>query len=176
MREIPELVDEGHAAWHSKCGRYNVVITRTCFEEMTKLAREHLPEEAGTALAGSYSDDGFQATVASLAPYTVDSRGHRSRFHRGARGLATFFRDLFRSTRGLVHYVGEWHSHPGGRPFPSGVDDANALAIASDPSARCPECILVILAVTERAAECGVFVYSRREGRIQLWSGLRQDR
>jgi integrative and conjugative element protein (TIGR02256 family) len=135
---------------------------------MRRLAATHHPNEVGTSLVGTYSDDGHRATVTALAPLTNDSRGARSTFYRGASGLGQFFRGLFTSSKGLAHYVGEWHSHPGGVPTPSGTDDANMFAIASAAEAKCPECILMIVATNGDRAELGVFVYSRTRGRIEM--------
>lgn len=161
-----------HSVWRSPCGRYTVALTEPCCEKMRQIARRHYPKEVGTALIGSYSDDGREATVTALAPLTSDSHGTRSEFRRGVRGLSSFFKKLFRSSAGLEHYVGEWHSHPDGAPFPSGTDDANSLAIARDPAARCAECILIIVAlggfVHDDAVSLGVFVYSRTNGKVVL--------
>jgi integrative and conjugative element protein (TIGR02256 family) len=159
---------EIQSSWRSECGRYTVDLERACFDEMVRLGREHFPREVGTAIVGSYSDDGSSARVTGLTPLTTDSRGARTTFYRGVRGLFEFCRDVFRSSGGLVHYVGEWHSHPGGTPDPSGTDDANAMANARDQETRCAECILVILGVNEQDATCRVFVYSRDRGRIDL--------
>lgn len=157
-----------HGTWRSNDGVYTVTIERTCFEAMLRLARERMPVEVGTSLVGSYSDDGHRAQVQSLAPVTSDSRGGRTSFQRGVTGLRDFFRKVFKRSGGTTHYVGEWHSHPGGAPSPSRTDEANTMEIARDPDARCPECILVILALTDTDADLGVFVFSRTRGKIVL--------
>src|SRR5512133_3115240 len=157
-----------HSTWRSSCGRYTVQLTEECAAEMTRLAQKHYPREVGTALVGSYSDDGFCAQVTGLAPLTEDSRGARTRFQRGSRGLREFFDRVFRKSRGLVHYVGEWHSHPDGPAKPSNVDMASVVSIAQDLEARCPECILVIAATTSRATTFGVVVCSVNAGNVQL--------
>jgi integrative and conjugative element protein (TIGR02256 family) len=157
-----------HSRWRSSCGTYDVTVSTTCVQSMARLARSHLPREVGTALSGSYSDDGHMASVTGLAPVSPDSRGARFSFYRGARGLFEHFHNLFRSSRGRTHYVGEWHSHPGGAPHPSGTDDRNMLAIARDPKTLCPECILLILAIHGQGEDLGVFVYSGNRGRVVL--------
>lgn len=157
-----------HSTWRSACGRYTVAFSRSCVDEMVKLAKKHFPREVGTSLVGSYSDDGHVATVTGLAPLTRDSRGGRFTFTRGSAGLGEFFRKLFRVSRGREHYVGDWHSHPEGSPTPSATDSENAMGIANDSQALCPECILVILAINAGAAELGVFVYSRTRGQTPL--------
>jgi hypothetical protein len=53
-------------------------------------------------------------------------------------------------------------------PHPSGTDDANMFAIAREPKALCPECLLVIFATDKERDQIGVFVYSRSRGRIDL--------
>ncbi len=157
-----------HSVWRSNDGAYTVTIGRACFGAMLQLAKEHAPTEVGTPLVGSYSDDGHLAHVQSLAPVTHDSQGGRTTFLRGVAGLRDFFRKVFKRSGGMRHYVGEWHSHPGGTPFPSGTDEVNTLEIARDPSAHCPECILVILAFADQDADLGVYVFSRTRGRIVL--------
>lgn len=172
------VTDPVHSVWRSPCGRYTVALKKDCFDEMRQIARQYYPDEVGTALVGSYSDDGRQATVTALAPLTADSLGTRNGFRRGVQGLLGFFQRVFRSSSGREHYVGEWHSHPGGKPVPSGTDDANSLAIARDPSARCAECVLIIVALAcgrdGDAVDTGVFVYSRTRGRVVLARELRQ--
>ena len=158
------------SVWRSECERYTVIIESACLSEMVHLAREHGPNEVGTALVGSYSDDGFTARICRLAPLTQDSRGGARTFFRGVRGLRDFFLKIFTSSRGRMHYVGEWHSHPGGAAVPSFTDDENALSIARDPRSDCPECVLIILAFSRADVELGVYVYSSSQGRVMLGS------
>lgn len=154
--------------WRSECGRYAVEFSRSCVDEMVRLAIKHLPREVGTSLVGTYSDDGHVATVTGLAPLTEDSKGGRFSFIRGSVGLGEFFRKLFHRSKGREHYVGDWHSHPGGAPVPSSTDSSNAFGIAKDVRTLCPECILVILAINGDTTELGVSVYSRDGGAVVL--------
>jgi proteasome lid subunit RPN8/RPN11 len=157
-----------HSKWESTSGRYTVVLEQSCYDEMLRLALTQLPNETGTALVGSYSDDGSQARISGLAPMTSDSKGTPSTFRSGIRGLRKFFAKLMRSQAGLVHYVGEWHSHPGGAPNPSPTDDANSMAIAMDTDYHCPELVLIILGIYHEQTEVRIFVYSRSCGRVDL--------
>lgn len=157
-----------HSSWSSPDGAYVVTIGNECFDAMVRLARKHVPVEIGTPLVGSYSDDGRQAHMSALAPVSADSHGARTTFHRGVAGLRRYFRELFKSSRGRSHYVGEWHSHPGGAPFPSPTDETNMLEIANDPKAECAECILLILGLDEAGTDLAVYVFSRARGRVDL--------
>lgn len=154
--------------WRSESSKYSVRLEDAFLAEATRLAREHFPNEVGTPLVGQYTDDGKEALVTAVGPVSRDSRGTRFGFTRGVLGLRRFFNRIFRRSRGRVHYVGEWHSHPGGGSTPSGTDDANMIAIAQDVRARCPECVLVIVAVDAARVSTGVYVYSRSHGRTAL--------
>lgn len=162
------MTSDLHGTWRSPDGKYTVSISSEAFEDMVRLAREQAPVETGTALVGSYSDDGHQAVVTALAPMSADSRGERFRFHRGVAGLRRFLSRVFNSSGGRTHYVGEWHSHPGGAPVPSATDEENAMEIAVDPKAQCAECIFVILGLRGQTAELGIYVFSRTRGRVDL--------
>jgi len=134
------------------------------------MARSHYPCEVGTSLVGCYSNDGFDATVLAMAPLSSDSKGSATSFYRGVKGLRGFFASLRRMYLGKRYYVGEWHSHPDASPIPSGSDDEDISAIASDTQVNCPECILVILGGNPyEVPELRVFVYSRKQGRIDLF-------
>lgn len=49
-----------------------------------------------------------------------------------------------RSGRRLA-YLGDWHTHPAGRPEPSDQDCRTLLAIANSSTARCPNPVMLIL-------------------------------
>jgi len=136
---------------------------------MTEMAQAHYPNEVGTPLVGCYSNDGFEAFVLDLVPLSPDSKGWRTSFYRGTTGLQKFFAKLRKVFSGKRYYVGEWHSHPNAAPIPSGTDDKNQLAIAHEAKTNCPECILVIIGgFLSNFSELGVFVYSRKRGKIVL--------
>lgn len=63
-----------------------------------------------------------------------------------------------------LEYLGDWHSHPGGRASPSQRDRAVLHLIASSPAARCPTPVMLIIAVTADRLKLGAF---RRAGRHQ---------
>ena len=153
--------------WHSDCEQYTVLIPEACLLKMTKMAETHYPNEVGTSLVGCYSDDGFEAFVLDLAPLSSDSKGSLTSFYRGIAGLQKFFAKLRKTFSGKRHYVGEWHSHPDAAPIPSGTDDRNQREITADRKTNCPECILIIIGGAN-FNEIGIFVYSRKRGKVIL--------
>ena len=163
------LTDGTILRWQSSCQKYTVRISKACVLKMLEMAQTHSPNEVGTSLVGYYSDNGFEASVLDLAPLSHDSKGSRTSFYRGIAGLRTFFTKLRETFNGKRHYVGEWHSHPDALPLPSQRDNRQLLEIAKDTNTKCPECILVLIGHTlSKVDEIGVFVYSRKRGRIPL--------
>ena len=163
------IPDSIQLTWRSSDGRYTLKIGKKCIRRMMGMARKYYPNEVGTSLVGWYSSDQYTATVTDIAPMPPDSRGSRLSFHRGVRGTREFFSSLFRKTRGKRHYVGEWHSHPGGSPIASRADDINQSAIAADRSTDCRECILLILGGDfQSQTELQAYVYSRTRGKTVM--------
>ena len=158
--------------WKSTCKRYTVIISKPCILKMSEIAQEHYPNEVGSSLVGAYSHDGFQAYVLEVAPLSSDSKGTPTSFYRGTAGLRGFYKKLRRGFFGRRYYVGEWHSHPDGTPFPSDTDNATQLNIAQDVNTACRECILVVIGgILSSFDQIGVFVYSRERGRVNLHRG-----
>lgn len=155
--------------WQSRDRVYTVCISDEALQDLSQMARNAAPLETGTPLVGEYSDDQSTAYVLAVGPLTQDSQGERSTFRRGVAGLNAFFASIFKKSRGRRHYVGEWHSHPGGAPIPSGTDDKNMFAIATDPKNRCPECVLLLASVVAGGVAMRAYVYSKRLVRIDLF-------
>ena len=157
-----------HSVWRSHCEQYTVRLTQPVFDQMLQLCRDHLPNEIGTSLVGSYSDDGYTATITGLAPCTTDSEQTPVTFVRGVLGLDSFFRRVFRRFGGRRHYVGEWHSHPNGSPAPSRTDDNNQSQLCRDPTNGCSEAILIIIGFEPHGNSLSAWVYSAEKGKQQL--------
>ncbi len=102
-------------------------------------------EETGGILIGRYEGDGNTAVVTVASTRSTDSSSGRAWFQRGVVGLKELLRT--RWTRG-EYYLGEWHSHPGGSPDPSGPDLREMRAVSRDVSYRCPRPILIIAGIS----------------------------
>lgn len=48
-------------------------------------------------------------------------------------------RQIYTATNQMVAYLGDWHTHPFGRPTPSRQDETAARQIATDANFRAPE-------------------------------------
>jgi integrative and conjugative element protein (TIGR02256 family) len=66
---------------------------------------------------------------------TISGRGHRTLFDR-----------TWSATRGHVTFLGDWHTHPGGPPFPSRRDHAAVADVARDPDFKTRRPVIAIVA------------------------------
>ena len=100
--------------------------------------------ETGGILVGIYSDGWTRAVVTDLVDAPTDSKGAERHFERGIAGVRD---ELIRFWEASPrrYYLGEWHSHPDGPPWPSDEDTASMRAIAKDPAASCPEPVLLLI-------------------------------
>lgn len=155
--------------WKSKCGKYSIIIEKQCINNILKLAKNSNPNEIGSSLVGSYEKDGYTAVIKDITPIPKDSVLTRFFFKRGAMGLKEYYKKLYYESKGKVHYIGEWHSHPYGEPIPSGKDNKTLFGICNNLKVNCPECISLIIGNNlNDDPELAVYVYSRTKGRIKL--------
>ncbi len=66
----------------------------------------------------------------------ISGDGHRERFD-----------EAWEASGGIVTFLGDWHTHPGGPASPSARDGRAARQLAEDPDYRTPEPLLAISAV-----------------------------
>ena len=119
-----------------------VTITAKALAMMTELARKRYHRETGGIMIGHYSDDLTTARIECVSDEPPDSRAGRTWFVRGKVGLAAILEEAWHEGR---YYLGEWHSHPGASPAPSGPDLSSIRKIAGSKARMCHRPILMIV-------------------------------
>lgn len=170
------MKSEAPLEWRSECGRYTVHVDARLLKKISRISRQHTPNEVGSSLSGYYTEDGFDAFVLDTAPVPPDSSGGRTTFERGTGGLKGFFSSLTGTTEPRQHYVGEWHSHPKGGAHPSSTDAKSGMDIAYDEDVPCKEIISLILGnIWSDSPDVSVSVYSASNGAVMLSRGRETD-
>lgn len=100
--------------------------------ELTALLREAAPDETGGLLVGlvNFKTKTVYVTRALVAP--PDSVGDPSTFVRGVEQVPEELSHIADRTGGVLHYVGDWHSHPGGGRGLSRTDEQTADDLRRD--------------------------------------------
>jgi hypothetical protein len=135
------MADDGEIRFESRTTKVAVVLGEAAFATIKEQALAAGGKETGGILIGRYDSTGNAATVSEATSRPRDSKSGWSWFQRGASGL----KDLLRKRwSGGDYYLGEWHSHPGAAPDPSGNDINEMRSISRDPTYDCPKPIMII--------------------------------
>jgi integrative and conjugative element protein (TIGR02256 family) len=130
----------------AKNQRFGFKIPSSLYKEILSRCARSAPNETGGVLAGNYNEKLDCAYVLSISDPTKDSRKGGNWFYRGVFGLQKWLDHLWSRYRN--YYLGEWHFHPGGRPFPSSEDIFQMQSISTSPQYHCPEPLLLIIGGT----------------------------
>jgi integrative and conjugative element protein (TIGR02256 family) len=82
----------------------------------------HHPYETGGVLIGKYDENLRLATVYLATGPTIDSEHKPTTFKRGIEGIKDQITFAQQNISPKLHYIGEWHSHPNNKPYPSYTD------------------------------------------------------
>lgn len=132
----------------------------TPWQEMITEASERGPLETGGVLLGWR--DGADVVVSHVVGPGPGAQHEPTTFHPDSVWQAARLAELYEQSGRRLEYLGDWHTHPGGRPWPSRRDERTLRHIAAWAEARCPDPVMVILgsAVAEDASawKAGAFV------------------
>ncbi len=113
-------------------------------DAMNHDAGEHDPDETGGILLGYWADVGT-AVITALVGAGPGARRWATGFVPDATYQEEQLADAYEASGRRLEYLGDWHSHPGARPVPSWQDRRTLRRIASEPGARCPQPLMLIL-------------------------------
>jgi hypothetical protein len=68
-------------------------------------------------------------------------------------GNVSHLGDIYEHSNRLTRFLGGWHTHPNGYPYPSKRDVRTAAAVAGAPSTRLPNPITLTFGVEELSIE-----------------------
>lgn len=105
-----------------KIGDVMVYVSKSLQETMNKERIEWKDLETGGCLCGCYDRDRRIIYVFAQIPAPEDSKREPTYFERGTMGLNEAKKQIAKRTYYQVRYLGEWHSHPQGDPYPSLLD------------------------------------------------------
>lgn len=120
---LPLLVEIELGGYHQLIANgWHVNVSKPLLLRMRADRNEHLPNETGGLLIGSFDMSRQIAYVVDQIPAPVDSERRPTSYLRGCEGLEEQVEAIREKTKGQLDYVGEWHSHPGKSTNPSTKD------------------------------------------------------
>ncbi len=100
--------------------------------QIATLLEDAAPAETGGLLVGFVDSKARTVYVTRALPAPSDSVGDPGRFFRGVEKVPEELSLIAERTGGILHYVGDWHSHPGGGPGLSRTDEETAADLRRD--------------------------------------------
>lgn len=118
-------------------------------QQIISFATAAVPEETGGVLMGyvtlADSRGRRDAVVTDLIGPGPGARASPTSFEPDSAWQIEQIEKVYRRHNRRVSYLGDWHTHPGGRAMPSRRDKDTLASIAAYSPARCPEPIMAIL-------------------------------
>lgn len=152
----------------SRDGRMHLRLDAHHVERLLSHCKTAGQEETGGVLLGRYNKRHDTALVLDVLGPPKDSTRSRTRFQRGTEGVQRILERIWTARK--EHYLGEWHFHPFAAPMPSRIDYEQMVEIATAPSWKCPEPVLLVIG----GDPCGAWrpyglVTTRRKEHIPLF-------
>jgi integrative and conjugative element protein (TIGR02256 family) len=114
-------------------GSWAIVWDEGTRAKLNNIRNEQLPQETGGVIVGFIDQVTSTIYVVDVLPAPPDSLGTEDGFIRGIENLQAQLDEIGRRTARVVHYIGEWHSHPPfSRATPSGLDKILLKTLADD--------------------------------------------
>ncbi|MGP2462861.1 Mov34/MPN/PAD-1 family protein [Pantoea ananatis] len=111
-----------------KTGSMRVSISNEVIATMRELRSKSGRNETGGVLIGTFDLVRSVLHVIAALPAPSDSKQAPTYFIRGVENLKPQVEKLADSSAGRLHYLGEWHSHPGAVPARPSSDDESVYA------------------------------------------------
>jgi integrative and conjugative element protein (TIGR02256 family) len=91
---------------------FTLSISQQCLNEIYDYAKKHLPNEFGGYLMGGYSRNRKHIYLTNIL-IAEQSRKRRAFFQvTNNDSVHKSISDIFNKSKGMINYIGEWHSHP----------------------------------------------------------------
>ena len=131
-------------------------ISTKLLNELVEIGTFHYPNEIGGFLIGYYSDDFKLLNITeNILPEKYISR--RNTFERSTEGIFEKLEEFFNENPSK-YYIGEWHTHPEGSPYPSSLDVKVINNIRQHDQVSIQSPLMLIIGNIKKEVEFGFFV------------------
>jgi proteasome lid subunit RPN8/RPN11 len=134
---------------NDKVHRYQVRIDQAALaairREVLRAAAVNPRDETGGVLLGQVDNGCRVVWVSEARGLPSGSEGSPGGLHLNISDLRGELAARRRSSRGLVSFIGAWHTHPGGPPTPSDKDHRTMDSLVNGEQETLPQALLVVL-------------------------------
>lgn len=134
----------------------SIEITENMLCKLLKHEQNYGMYESGGILLGKRTTDGKKYIITEITEQNQFDRSGPLFFIRDRIAAQHKINDLWIESKGLVNYIGEWHTHPCRNPMPSIIDLVLMQKIFREKSNVWDEAIMIIVG-QQRSMYVGVF-------------------
>jgi len=119
-----------------------VILPDGILDQVKEFIVQHYPNECGGVFVGKINGD-----IAAIEEMMVPKKFRSTPvfFSRIAGVINKWLLQIFKKSKGETIYLGEWHSHPNGSPYPSSTDFNSMKKIAQNTDVRIETPLLLIV-------------------------------
>lgn len=129
--------------------------------KIENIGLKNCPNEYGGFLLGYYTDD-FKSLIITDILLPQKYKSSSISFERQSVGLEETFLDYYNKTPSQ-YYIGEWHTHPNGQPFPSIQDEITIKGIAQNKAISIKNPIMLIVGYNQDKPHSSFYVLSKNK-------------
>jgi integrative and conjugative element protein (TIGR02256 family) len=141
--------------------------------EMLAEATQQLPNETGGVLVGYWSTEGDAAVITRAVGPGPSASHTRTSFLPDTESHIRAIADSFHGSSGVETYLGDWHTHPGGRAYLSSVDRETLRQIARAPEAQVQFPLMCVIGMNGADIVVAVWQYQGRRRWRELVARLK---
>ena len=134
----------------------SINVNESLIEELVEIGKRYFPKEYGGFLVGYYNET-FKTVYITDSVLPIKYENTSTSFKREPDGLEEIFKELYNKTPSQ-YYIGEWHTHPNGLPYPSIFDKKALNKIAADRSTSIKNPIMLIIGYDAKIASFAFYV------------------
>ncbi|MFN4314356.1 MAG: Mov34/MPN/PAD-1 family protein [Chitinophagaceae bacterium] len=137
-----------------------VLVPDKIFDDVKRYIVNHYPNECGGVFVGKIEGD-----TATIEKMMVPQRFRSTPlfFTRIADFINKWLVRVFKQSNGETIYLGEWHSHPNGRPYASTTDFNSMRKIAANTDVRIETPLLLIVGYNGSLFEERFYIYHNQK-------------
>lgn len=137
-----------------------IMLPEKVFDDVKKFIVRHYPNECGGVFVGKITED------TAIIEKMMVPRKFRSTpvfFSRIADFINQWLVKVFKQSNGETIYLGEWHSHPNGVPYPSSTDYSSMKRIAQNTDVRIETPLLLIVGYNTQQFNERFYIYHNQK-------------
>jgi integrative and conjugative element protein (TIGR02256 family) len=137
--------------------------------EVLRAAAANNRNETGGVLLGQVDNGCRVVWVSEARGLPLGSHVSPGRLRLNVRELRNEHAERRRSSRGLISFIGGWHTHPGGPALPSQQDRDTMNDLVSGEQETLPQALLIVIGGTEGRWEQWILGRSRPDMHVEMF-------